>query len=728
MDIHRCRFVDYTPHAITALAFSHASDPAAPASTGLRLAVGHSNGDIEIWNPRGNWTHELTLPGARGRSVEGLVWAHVAGENPRLFSIGGSTYITEWDLTTGYPRANLNCNASVVWCVASNVSGSRLAAGCDDGSVVIVSLAGGPGVLEFEFICQRQELRVLGIRWYDDETVICGCADGKVRMWTLGGENRGRISGCMKVDRLKTESTLVWSVACLPAKGQFVTGDSTGAVKFWDAKTHTLVQSFTTHDADVLCLAVDAAGTRVFSAGIDRRIHHFSYLESKTKRGTRWIHNDGRLLHLNDVRALQLFECHSHSLLVSGGVERSLIVQAADKFQHGPYKKILMDQQVSNIVTCVATELVAMFQDLTVKVWRVDGERHRLEAKIALADDDNITCASIGEFTPKETLLAVGTLNAVKIFALRCADKKLAVRKYRDASFDALVSGAKRVSVFGAGRLLVQSPDDQLLIFQVYDTTVALVHVLEALDPVRSELRAGFDHYNSIRAVALSHDNTRLAVARFNNTIDLVDIGNRVTPVRLATLSCGVHLMHFTLQDTLVVLGDDNKLVDLNTQQNGQPLMTAWSQRNSELLPAAFLRLDHKPQGMFVQDTKVWVYGTQWLCFFDFAVNLDPSKSGAKSRKRVRDDLSINEGDASADVVEDAPFDKEIAAVHMRRVEHDDPDFSASSKPRKPFWITQKYQPILKVDPWGERDIVVVERDTFALPTDAAFEVALVKM
>ncbi|KAM9918817.1 hypothetical protein OXX59_008388, partial [Metschnikowia pulcherrima] len=169
MDIHRCRFVDYTPHNITASAFSHASDLSKTAPQGLRLAVGRSNGDIEIWNPRYNWLHELTLPGARGRAIEGLVWSHAEGDLPRLFSIGGSTYITEWDLTTGRPKANLNCNAGVIWCIDCNTSGTKLAVGCDDGTVVVVDISGGSGIMEYEFICQRQDQRVLGLRWYGDD-------------------------------------------------------------------------------------------------------------------------------------------------------------------------------------------------------------------------------------------------------------------------------------------------------------------------------------------------------------------------------------------------------------------------------------------------------------------------------------------------------------------------------------------------------------------------------
>lgn len=729
MDIHRCRFVDYTPHIITALAFSHSCDSKQSPPSGLRLAVGRSNGDIEIWNPRFNWTHELTLPGARGRTVEGLVWSQADGENPRLFSIGGSTYVTEWDLKTGRPKANLNCNAGVIWCVDSNQAGSKLAIGCDDGSVVIVDLTGGPGVMEFEFICQRQDLRVLGVRWYDEETIIGGCADGKVRCWTLSGENRGRISASMKVDRLKTESTLVWSIVCLPSQGQFVTGDSTGAVKFWDMKTHTLVQGFTTHEADVLCLAKDADGENVFSAGIDRKIHHFSLLVNKNKKKVRWIHNDARLLHLNDVRALVLFECKAYNFLVSGGVERSIIIQSADKFQHGPYKKILMDQQISNIVTLPYSDLVALYQDQTIKVWLIEEAKQKLEAKITLAEDDNVTSISLGHLSDSVIVLAVSTINSVKVFSLTKGLNKLQVKKYRDQTFNSLASGAKNLKIIEGPGLLMHTAEDELFLFKIEESSIELVDEIETLECDTNEIKGGYDHYNSIRAIAVSKDSSSLAIARFNNTVELLSLDGSVEPRKLATLSNFVHLMQFTENDSLVILTEDNKLFEFNTSATDKThLLTPWSQKNSEFIPPAFLKLESKPQGLFVQGSKVWSYGSQWLSFFDLSLNLEVSKNYLKSRKRHRDGLSIHENDVASENPEDAFFEKELTSALIKRVEQDDLEYNKSEKQQKSFWMTQKYRPVLKVDPWGDKDIIVVEREVFALPTTAAFELPLMKI
>lgn len=730
MDIHRCRFVDYTPHNITALAFSHASDTSKVAPQGLRLAVGRANGDIEIWNPRYNWLHEMTLPGARGRAIEGLVWSHTEGEIPRLFSIGGSTYITEWDLTTGRPRANLNCNAGVIWCIDSNVSGTKLAVGCDDGTVVVVDISGGSGVMEYEFICQRQDQRVLGMRWYGDDMLIGGCADGKVRCWAIKGDSRGKIICSMKVDKLKTESTLVWSIVPIPSRNQFVTGDSTGSVKFWDVSTFSLLQTFSAHEADVLSLTCDAGSEKVFSAGIDRKIHQFSFLNNKSKKGSKWIHNYSRLLHLNDVRTLALFESKAYNFLVSGGVERSIIVQSVENFQMGPYKKILMDQQVSNIALCPNSKLIGLFQDQTVKIWRLSDDKHKLVAKVSLSDEDNVTSISIGESSDSVSILAVATINSVKVFTLTEAGQKLQVKKLRDADFDALISGAKKVIVYNVNRILIHTPEDEIYKFVVNDETIELEDEVESIVQEGNNLRAGFEHFNSIHTIAMNDDYSKIAVARFNNTVEILPLTGDGEAHTLATLSNTVHLMAFTENDTLVILTEENKLFEFNVEKDDLSLLTPWSQRNSELIPVSFLKLDSKPEGMFFQDGKVWVHGNQWLAFFDLNLNLEVAKNYiSKSKKRNKDGLSIREAEEyDSKSGSNSYFDRELTAAMVRRVEDEEDNYDEEDKQTKPYWITQKYRPVLKVDKWSDSDIIVIEREAFALPTSSAFEAPHLKV
>lgn len=713
MDIHRCRFVDYTPHTITAMAFSHASDTHQPSPHSLKLAVGRSNGDIEIWSPKHNWTHELTLPGARGRAIEGLVWAHAQGENPRLFSIGGSTFVTEWDLSLLRPKLNYDCNAGVVWCLDTNAAGDKLAVGCDDGSVVLVDISGGSGVMEHDLICQRQDLRVLGIKWHDADLLVGGCADGKVRCWAAQGDSRGRIVSSMKVDKLRTELTLVWSIVCLPQRGQFVTGDSTGAVKVWDAKTFTLLQGFTAHEADVLTLAKDYSGSTIYSAGIDRKIHQYTWLQGQKKKSLRWIHSVSRLLHSNDVRALAMYESKTQNLLVSGGVERAMIVQHSDHFLQGSYKKVLMLQQLLNIRVRGLSKLVALFQDQTVKIWRIleNEGKHKLVAKLSLADDDNITSVSVGVSAGALSFLAVATINTVKVFALTETELKLKVRKIRDEAFSEVVSGAKNVQIYDHANLLVHTPEDELYRFTISEQGIELDDEIESVAEKSSETKAGYDFCNSIKHLVISHDFSAVVVARFDNTVEVLPLNGNQGYV-VTKLSSPVHLMDITGANTLVVLTDENKLLELSLEENSPRLLTDWSQRNSENTPASLAKSIDKPQGLFVEQRKVWVYGSDWLAFFDLDLDLD--KVTPKNRKRTRDGENKDKEDNEEEKDEEKDDEKS--------------EIEQYSKRKLPFWLTRKYRPILKVAVWGDNEITVVEREAFSLPTTSAFEAAHLKV
>lgn len=682
MDIHRCRFVDYSPGTITATAFSLASTSqpvTVQTSLRLRLAVGRSNGDIEIWNPRHNWAHELTLPGSRGRSIEGLVWATAEGEEPRLFSIGGSTYITEWDLASGRPKTNYDCNAGVIWSIDVNARADKLAVGCDDGSVVIVDISGGFGHLEHDFICQRQTARVLSLTWFESEFVIGGCSDARVRTWLTQGETKGRLLNTMRVDKSQTEGTLVWSVLVLKEKRQIVSGDSTGSIKFWDLDNFSLLQTFKVHEADVLALVKDLSEEKIFTAGVDRKIHQFDLITNNKSKITKWVHTHNRLLHSNDVRTMSIFECKNYNFFVSGGVERLLVLQTVHDFYSGKYRKLGV--QRAPVFIDKHHRLVVQWQDQTVKIWQV-GDSYKLVAKLALADDENITSVAL---SASGSLLAVGRLTSVRLFRVL---EDFSVEKIRDDKFDEVVDGAKTV-LFAGEDLLIHTPDDELYKFKVGDT-VELIDEIETLDTPSSPSYAG-----AIKHIAIEGD--RLALSRYNGSIEIHSLTQAFKSFELTKLTAAPQVIAFN-NTNLLVIAEDNRLTEYVTDKKTTTFLTSWSQTNSDHLPAQYLELEDKPQGLFVDKNRVWVYGANWLCFFDLSATLPRTN---QPKKRDRDGLSIQDDE-----------DDDEAKEHSRsRKNH---------KLKGIFWITQKYRPVLAVGPFGKNQIAVVEKEMYA--TTAAFD------
>ena len=358
MDIHRCRFVSYPPSAINTLAFSHPSysstarkSPSTP--TTIRLALGRSNGDIEIWSPLGGiWSQEAILRGGKDRSIEGLTWVQDPEDTDkqgyripgklRLFSIGYSTNVTEWDLAEERAKRHSGGNYGEIWCMAAqpgsaNKTGKHitngvdeeqeigtqsLAVGCADGAIVLLSTAEDD--LCFKKIvarASRKRARVLSLTFQNRSIVVAGHADSTIRVYDIRNGQQLRNMTLGAGPKGGPRETLVWSVRCF-SDSLIVSGDSTGTLCFWDGKTYALMQRIKAHDADILDVAVSVDGQSVFSGGIDRRTVCYQRGSGVGQSGmqSRWAKVSHSRLHEHDVKAMASYESKTLSILASGGM------------------------------------------------------------------------------------------------------------------------------------------------------------------------------------------------------------------------------------------------------------------------------------------------------------------------------------------------------------------------------------------------------------------------
>ncbi|KAG6866810.1 hypothetical protein C0991_008746 [Blastosporella zonata] len=361
--VHRCRFVDYTPSAITALAFPPLPLPSVsekgknsslkqPSAFGT-LAVGHANGNIDLCEWAGGerdhqssqaWVIRKTLPGPHPSKVDSLAFVirypddfgadHIPScSDLRLFSSGGGSELLEWDMDRACVRRTISSQGGSIWCMAANPASNLLALGCEDGTVRLLSLANDTLTHYRRF--DRVKCRVLSIAWgppvpqypqkgnsaniqdsdsdddedtWNDTWLVTGSSDSSIRKWDV---STGRVIDRMGTDKVRGERTLVWTVGVL-GDGTIVSGDSLGMVKFWDSRTCTQLQSFQGHGADVLCLAVGPEGNTVFTSGVDQKISLFSLVKTGSSGPTsitpvsssRWVQSCSRRMHSHDVRAL----------------------------------------------------------------------------------------------------------------------------------------------------------------------------------------------------------------------------------------------------------------------------------------------------------------------------------------------------------------------------------------------------------------------------------------
>lgn len=348
MDIHRCRFVPFPSSPINAIAFTNTSLLEGQSLSDVRLAVGRANGDIELWNPLGGkWHQETIIRGAKDRSIEGLVWfseldqvtadGSIFRGRSRLFSIGYTSTVTEWDLEKRKPKRHAVGEHGEIWCMALQPSGvdgdvkpnvmatasqtrgpQRLVVGTVTGSLALYSI--DDDELRFQRVIVKsagKTAKPLSITFQNRHVAIVGCSDSCIRAYDIrnGQLLRKMTLGSDLVGGSK--EIIVWSVKCLP-DGDIVSADSTGQVCIWEGKTYTQSQRLQSHKQDVLSLAISVDGSTIVSGGMDKRT---VFYKKTSGSGPRWARTSHRRYHHHDVKAMASFEGSGMSVVVSGGQE-----------------------------------------------------------------------------------------------------------------------------------------------------------------------------------------------------------------------------------------------------------------------------------------------------------------------------------------------------------------------------------------------------------------------
>ncbi|KAI8801389.1 quinon protein alcohol dehydrogenase-like superfamily [Cladochytrium replicatum] len=799
MELHRCRFVDYMPSGIVALAFSPQtytpssrsqtlnsngtslvaqSDPKddptfkiqrkrslpAPSSVSY-LACVRENSDIEIYNPRPpaatsrGFFLEKTIPGGPSASTECIVWTHqiqltpypdpsdpadpngvssmaldddddddrtaaqaearrkeeearMAGVPPRLFSAGLDGLIHEWDMNTLRPKTTVESNGGSVWCMAVNHIHTRLAVGCEDGCIRIFNVADGSLVYLRSF--WRQEGRILSIAWdHTGRYVYSGSSDSSVRRFdthsglcidrfTVGSTVANRLAlkpkrgskmdlGSDGEEEPTTsvpkrggggrtlEQTIVWTIAAL-ADGTVVSGDSRGIVSFWNGKTGELRQSQKAHAADILCMASNAAGNVVFTAGVDRQIVQFKYTVLSHSTGPalsgpsvmtsdqphlkRWIMTAQKRYHSHDVRALALLEGRPVDSLVSGGVDTQLTIsQPASEFpivSHIRLPPFPLQPLIS--VSRGARAVMCRYLD-RVKVWKVGtgippviplsdladgtriklGHKHRLWFEIAPKVSSHLTASAISD---NGNWVALADLESVKLFKIDTTSGKPRIRKVKPEGYATplLPEGVGATAILftpDSGRMVVAGCDATVVVTDLREDSVEVVKRFrfhcgddhDEDDGVKRSSR-GRKRWESVCSLAVSSDGQWLASGDKANRIYIYNLDAlklHATIPRYPTPHTSVTF--HPVSPTLIVTLHSNEvfLFDVETTERASVLsastdsvpqcrLTDWSREYSHRLPRRLISKTEPARGVVVppgrNDTLI-LWASSWMCTVD---------------------------------------------------------------------------------------------------------------
>lgn len=564
MDIHRCRFVPFQPSAINAVAFSHPRARDNKHAAVARLAVGRANGDIEIWNAAaGIWHQELVIRGGKDRSIDGLVWINEPDQDlgdgrvligkSRLFSIGYTSTVTEWDLETCKPKRHASGQHGDLWCIAAQppmlderghplpgAQGSnKLVAGTIDGELVMYSVEDDD--LRFQRILVKsptKKAQMVSIIFQSRKVVIVGCSDSTIRAYdiTKGHMLRRMTLGSDLVGGAK--DIIVWSVKCLP-NGNIVSGDSTGQLCIWDGKTYTQSQRLQSHKQDVLSLAVSADGSTIMSGGMDRRTVLY---KQNSGAGQRWGKVWGRRYHEHDVKAMATFEHSRISVVVSGGPDSNLVVVPLREMGRENHRIVSGLPQQPPLISANKARFVVSWWDREIHLWllrqsasditNIDGDsdydvnqNRKLLKTIVVKGDSNISSASINQ---DGTLLVVSTSTDVKAFALehsnptKPSDVTLSSIRLPD-KMTKLGATQVQISADGSWLCFVQDGSRIVIAHIGSDLTITFLQRLGRLHRSIPKyiLNGGLGSYDrNITQMAFSPDSKLLAVADLAGYVD----------------------------------------------------------------------------------------------------------------------------------------------------------------------------------------------------------------
>lgn len=631
--------------AVTALAFNHESPgPQEPQHHDLRLAVGRSNGDIEIWLTR-RWTLEFVLPGAEGREIEDLTWCQ-----GRLFSCGASDSITEWNLFTGRPARNFRLDAGAIWALDPSPNGQFIAAACESGSVVVLDVSGGE--IEVAKRLQSCDASLASITWKNDEEIVAGGADARLRVWSL---KNGRIIGTMKVDKSRSgEGTIVWAVKTLAGE-QIVSGDSNGTLKTWDGRNLALQQSLQAHEADILCLATDAQRETLFSSGLDQKVVCTRMTDPKKHK---WTIMNSQVAHSHDIRAMALYDGYHADYLVAGGKDNTFVVSSTDFVRPQSHHRAPFSKTPPSID--IQSGYLVEWHDRTMRLWSLKPTR-KLVLEMKVSGDEYISgCALIGSSvlitTPEST-------------------RQFKIHDNQVEPLDSKIPGGKVIKPVG---------DNKHAVLVTVDSTLLLLNV--STDGCQTsefdeppDLRSAPGPLNAINMIQPSPDGVLVAAAKRGRLIELYEVSTARHVGSLPALPNTITAIGWRTKENLVVATIDMEIWEFDVNQL---MLTLWSRKHSSHLPSKLTKQTTVCLGLFpdfADSRRLWLWGPRWLALLDFASLAEPKP---KNKRRANSD---DESDA------------------------EDENDNESGLDAGNFWLTTQYRPLFFAGIL-DGDLVVVEK------------------
>uniref|UniRef100_A0A4W4G0Y3 Anaphase-promoting complex subunit 4 WD40 domain-containing protein n=1 Tax=Electrophorus electricus TaxID=8005 RepID=A0A4W4G0Y3_ELEEL len=395
--VHRVRFFHYMPSAVRALAFQPQRQ---------KIAVARTDGSLEILNRADHLFQEKVIPGREQRGTEALAWA-----GQRLFSAGLNGELVEYDMQELREKYRLDASGGPVWTLTCNPQGTRLAVGCEDGTVKLFEVCDDG--IQFERNLAKQKGRILSLSWHPSGSRLVAGMAGVIWVFDAGtGQSVHRLLVERGTGAPRSKECVVWSVVCL-SDGTIVSGDSSGNVKVWDGDTGTLIRNHQVTKWDVLALSVSQDETSLVAGTSEGTVVQFQHLSVVLGREDKeWVQTRTFKNHTHDVRAVLELD----TAVVSGGMDTQLVVRPLlDKIDvktsasalrkiHFPHRRL---------VSCSRTNLPPLSRP------------SRGTRALQLAGEEHICCSAL---SPCGGWVVVSTVTNLRLYRLQC-DETISITK-----------------------------------------------------------------------------------------------------------------------------------------------------------------------------------------------------------------------------------------------------------------------------------------------------------
>ncbi|KAK7113872.1 U3 small nucleolar RNA-associated protein 4 homolog isoform X2 [Littorina saxatilis] len=571
--VHHVRFMSHKPLAIHCMAFE---------KTSKRLALSRSDGSVEIWSKPDNWLQEKVISVCEERSVEGLVWL-----DRRLFSVGLDSNVVEYDLATLQIKRQAPSFAGAMWCVTKDEEEHQLAAGTEDGCVVLFDASNDD--LQYLRAFDKLEGRILCIAWHAGESVIVTGGPDNIRIWGVkSGHALQRIL-------LGGKDTTVWCLA-VTSDLTIISGDSRGKISFWNGKQGTRITHFQSHKADVLTLCVDEEETSVFCSGVDPLVVQYSYMAPSANSGWRsWVRTSCHTYHTHDVRASVVADAH----VVTGGMDTNIIVSQTAGGKKRKFTKIPAIPSQSMVSVAKDTGLLLLRHPTFLELWRLGSTKAESDVngdilplrtsqlkllQLQARSGERIACSAISQ---DGTVVAFSDQEKLRVHKLTLAELKSLTPSVAVAR----LSLPSKDNIHAAQRLVI-SPDKHLLVaasssgsLQIWDisddTGCRLAHTIPPADSSETCKQ-------SFTNLCVSDNSKFAATSDTDGNVKLYNIKEGEVVCALPTLTQQATALAFTpASRTLLVTYSNHTVYEFDVSKEEY---TAWSRDNSHRFPDQWLR------------------------------------------------------------------------------------------------------------------------------------------